>query len=99
MMIVSTDGFALWARSSDAAFKSGRYLKTSNQPAEIPIGSGAAQPHLVEACRNGMLHPAGVWFDEHVEELTIHATAFDQVITVLHFGEAQSQWSTARTAT
>lgn len=30
MLIVSRDGFVLWARSSDSAYNSGRYIKTKN---------------------------------------------------------------------
>ncbi|GJD88140.1 hypothetical protein BHAOGJBA_1653 [Methylobacterium hispanicum] len=93
VMVVSTEGFALWGRSSEAAFKTGRYFKTSGEPLEIPATSGAAQPHLVDECRAGIAHPAGVWFDEEVEEFTVHAAAFDQAITLLHLGEARPRWS------
>lgn len=93
LVVVSTDGFALWARSSQPAYRSGRFLKTSDEPVEIPALSGAAQPHMVEECRRGLLHPAGVWFDEEVEELTVHAGAFGQVITLLHLGEARPRWT------
>lgn len=92
VMVVSTDGYALWARSSGPAMKSGRYIKTSGAPFEIPSTSGAAQPLLVEQCRAGISHPPGVWFDEEVDELTIHAKAYDQVISLLHLGEARSIW-------
>ena len=92
MMIVSTEGFALWGRSSEPAFKTGRYIRTSGEPYEIPGGSGAAQPHLVDECRCGIAHPTGVWFDEEVEEFSVHATTFDQVITLLHFGETRPRW-------
>lgn len=32
MVVVSRDGYARWARSSEAAFKSKRYIKTSGEP-------------------------------------------------------------------
>lgn len=92
VMVVSTEGYALWARSSHQAYKTGRFIRTSGAPHEIPAGSGAAQPHLIEECRAGIAHPAGVWFDEEVEEITVHATAYDKVISVLHLGDARSSW-------
>lgn len=92
LMVVSTEGFALWGRSSELAFKTGRYIRTSGVPYEIPGGSGAAQPHLVDECRAGIAHAAGIWFDEEVEEFSVHATAFDQVITLLHLGGARPRW-------
>jgi hypothetical protein len=36
MIVVSRDGFVKWAWSSDPAFKSGRFLKTSGPPVEVP---------------------------------------------------------------
>ncbi|SFU94591.1 protein of unknown function [Methylobacterium sp. UNCCL125] len=92
LMVVSTEGYALWARSSEPAFKSGRFIRTSGTPHEIPAGAGASQPDLTEACRAGIAHPSGIWFDEEVEEFTVHATAFDQAITILHLGEGRARW-------
>ncbi|MCJ2036136.1 ImmA/IrrE family metallo-endopeptidase [Methylobacterium sp. J-068] len=93
LMVVSTDGYACWARSSDPAYRSGRFIKTSGPPHEIPAVSGAARPDMADACRAGISHPSGVWFEEEVEEFTVHATALDQVITILHFGDAKPRWS------
>lgn len=36
MVIASVDGFALWAKSSEAAFKSGRFLRTKSDLFEMP---------------------------------------------------------------
>ncbi|GJD37471.1 ImmA/IrrE family metallo-endopeptidase [Methylobacterium aerolatum] len=91
LMVVSTEGYALWARSSGPAFKSGRFIRTSGSPHEIPVGAGALRPDLADECRLGLSHPAGVWFDEDVEEITVHATAIDQVISVLHLGRAEAR--------
>ncbi|MCJ2014182.1 ImmA/IrrE family metallo-endopeptidase [Methylobacterium sp. J-076] len=92
VMVVSTEGYALWARSSGLAYRTGRYIKTSGRPYEIPPASGAAQPHLADECRVGIKHAAGVWFDEDVEEHTVHATAFDKVISLLHMGDGMARW-------
>lgn len=93
LMVVSTEGYALWARSSEAAFRSGRFIRTSGAPHETPTGAGASRSDLAEACRVGIVHPSGIWFDEEVEEFTVHATAFDQAITILHLGEGRSSRS------
>ncbi|GAB6842993.1 ImmA/IrrE family metallo-endopeptidase [Methylorubrum rhodinum] len=93
LMVVSTEGYALWARSSEPAFKSGRFIRTSGAPHEIPAGAGASRPDLAEACRAGISHPSGIWFDEEVEEYTVHATAIEQAITILHLGEGRPRRS------
>lgn len=95
LMVVSTEGYALWARSSDPAFRSGRFIRTSGSPHEIPAAAGALRPDLPGECRAGIAHPPGIWFDEEVEELTVHATSYEKVITVLHLGDAPSLWQTA----
>lgn len=92
LMVVSTEGYALWARSSGPAFKSGRFIRTSGAPHEIPAASGVFRPDLMAECRADIIHPAGVWFDEEVEELTVHATTIEQAITILHLGDAQPRW-------
>ncbi|TFZ57131.1 ImmA/IrrE family metallo-endopeptidase [Methylorubrum sp. Q1] len=94
LMVVSTEGYALWARSSDPAFKSGRFIRTSGPPHEIPAAAGAMRPDLSSECRAGITHPPGVWFDEEVEEFTVHAITFEKVITVLHLGDARPLWRT-----
>jgi hypothetical protein len=86
MMIVSTDGFANWAWSSEPAFKSGRFIRTRNGPPyEIPAGSGAASGAFSDELKAGIEHPAGVWFDEPVRELSFRATNLNVVYTLLHF--------------
>jgi hypothetical protein len=86
MMIVSTDGFANWAWSSEPAFKSRRFIRTRNVPPyELPAGSGAASGTFSEELKAGIQHPAGVWFDEPVQELSFHATNLNIVYTLLHF--------------
>jgi hypothetical protein len=86
MMIVSTDGFANWAWSSEPAFKSGRFIRTRNGPPyEIPAGSGAANGAFSDELKAGIDHPAGVWFDEPVRELSFRATNLKVVYTLLHF--------------
>lgn len=87
MIVVSRDGFARWARSSEAAFKSRRYIKTSGAPFEIPPGAAAATETPAELDGQTVQHPAGIWFDEPVEEISIYSEAYDEsTISLLHFG-------------
>ncbi len=39
-----------------------------------------------------MTHPPGVWFDEAVEEFTVHARRHEQVISILQMGDAKPRW-------
>ena len=94
MVVVSRDGYARWARSSEAAFKSKRYIKTSGEPYEIPAGAVAAAEPPFEMDGRAVEHPAGVWFDEPVEETSIFSEMYDEsTITLLHFGKIQPRWA------
>jgi hypothetical protein len=72
VLVVSRDGFILWARSSKAAFRSGIYFKTSNRP-PIPIPQGALASGLItlESQRQGIKLPPNVWFEESCEEMVV----------------------------
>jgi IrrE N-terminal-like domain len=86
IMILSTDGYANWAWSSDPAFESGRHIKTrTSPPFEMPAGSGVARGVRAGELRSGIDHPAGVWFDEPVRELSFHSTSQNCRFTLLHF--------------
>jgi hypothetical protein len=89
IMILSTDGYANWAWSSDPAFKSGRYIKTRiSPPYEMPAKSGIACGVAVDELRSGIDHPAGVWFDEPVREMSFHSTSQNCRFTLLHLKNA-----------
>jgi hypothetical protein len=53
--------------------------------ASIPTGSGAATGPFSDELKAGIDHPAGVWFDELVRELSFRATNLNVVYTLLHF--------------
>lgn len=93
MIVVSRDGFARWARSSEAAFKSKRYIKTSGAPYEIPAGAIAAGEPPYEMDGRAVEHAAGVWFDEPVEETSIFSEIYEEsTITLLHFDDRRPHW-------
>jgi hypothetical protein len=83
VLVVSRDGFILWARSSEPAFKSGAFFKTSAGPVEIPSASlPENQDRLVDG-RAVIDHGAGIWFRESVREMTIFAEQHDFALSLL----------------
>ncbi|MBY3179094.1 ImmA/IrrE family metallo-endopeptidase [Rhizobium leguminosarum] len=83
MLILSNEGFALWAKSSEPALKSGRYIRTKNDMFELPQLSATVRQDFDAS--TGVKHPAGIWFDEPVTELCFRSDRYDQEITLLHF--------------
>lgn len=84
VLVVSRDGFIDWARSSDRAFKTGAYFKTSNGPIELHPRSLASRQNLIMENRNGEMMPAGVWFArEEVREMTIFSEQYRFAISLL----------------
>jgi hypothetical protein len=85
MMVVSNDGFARWAKSSDAALKTRRFLRTKSTTFEMPVASAAARRDYSNEARAGILQPADIWFPEPALEMCIRSERYDQEITLLHF--------------
>jgi len=89
MLVVSREGFILWAASSKAALKTGRFYRTrSSPPIEIPPASLVGRHEFTHRARQGAAHTAGIWFDEDCEEITLRSDKYDQSITLLHFANA-----------
>ncbi|WP_370008187.1 ImmA/IrrE family metallo-endopeptidase [Sinorhizobium fredii] len=85
MLVVSNEGFALWAKSSEYALKSGRFLRTKNDVYELPPSATAARREFTEEATTGIRHGAGVWFDEPVIEMCLRSDRYDQELTLLQF--------------
>jgi hypothetical protein len=85
MIVVSRDGFVKWAWSSDTALKSGRYLRTSGSPVAVPALSMVGRAEFTDEARAGVDHPAGIWFEEPVKEMTLRSETYDLNYTLLHF--------------
>ena len=88
IMVISRDGFMLWSRSSETALRTRAYFRTSGPPVEIPEASLAARQDVLTDIRAGIRHPAGVWLREEAHEMTVFATHYDFVISVLLLGDA-----------
>lgn len=86
ILVVSRDGFILWARSSTPALKTRAYFRTSGLPIALPpnslAGSGGA-PGGVAAARAGVLHPKGVWLPEEAREMVVWSEQYSFAISVL----------------
>jgi IrrE N-terminal-like domain len=89
ILVVSRDGYVLWARSSTPALKTGAYFRTSAGPIEIPGASLAARQDLLVDGRTGVEHGAGVWLREPVREMTIFSEQYDFVISLLLLDDAR----------
>lgn len=85
VLVVSRDGFILWARSSPAALRTGAYFKTvGRSPIPLPATSLAAQPDLLERSRGQVAHDGDVWFAEPCEEIALASDQYDFTISLLH---------------
>ena len=88
VLVVSRDGFILWARSSTPALKSGAFFRTSAGPIEIPAASLPVSHNLLIDGRASIDHVPGVWFREPVHEMTLFAEQYDFAISLLLLDDA-----------
>lgn len=87
ILVVSTDGFILWARSSEKALKTGAYFRTKNRPPiAVPASSLAARTDLA-ASNSTLDHDAGVWLPEPCQELALLSDRYEFAISLLHLGD------------
>ena len=86
MMVVSNEGYALWARPSDPALKSGRFIRTKETVFELPAAASAKRRRFTEETKAGLVQPAQAWgFPEGLVEMCIRSERYDQESTLLHF--------------
>lgn len=89
MLVVSRDGFILWARSSDAALKSGLYFKTKGRlPIAVPQGSLAARRTEISNPVATEYHKTPVWLCEHCREYVLFSDQYNFTLSLLHFGDS-----------
>ncbi|PHS06170.1 MAG: hypothetical protein COA78_14540 [Blastopirellula sp.] len=85
-MVVSRDGYILWARSSKRALRTGAFFRTANvPPVPIPSQSIAANRDMFdeETAKIGKKFGERVWFREECEELAIFSDQYDFVVSLL----------------
>ena len=89
IFVTSVDGYVKWAWSSDAAFKSGVFIRTSRGPVELPAGSAVRLEQFTPEVRSGVDHPAGVWFNQASRELSFRSEKYDTAYTLVHLADAE----------
>jgi hypothetical protein len=90
VLVISRDGFILWARSSTPAFTSGLYFKTRGQPPiALPDRSLAAQRTQIHHHTHSTEHNDQVWFRESCLEQVLFSDQYNFTISLLHFEGAQ----------
>jgi hypothetical protein len=92
VLVVSRDGFILWARSSKRALRTGAFFRTSGPPVSIPAASLAGRADRLIDGRTGVDLPAGVWLREEVREMTIFADQYDFAISLLMLSNDAPAW-------
>lgn len=90
MLVVSRDGFILWARSSKPAFRSGLYFKTRDRdPIEVPRNALAASMTALEGSTGTRDLADDAWFKLPCTEHAILSEQYDFTLSLLHFGDAE----------
>jgi IrrE N-terminal-like domain len=92
VLVVSRDGFILWARSSKRALRTGAFFRTSGAPVTLPAASLAGRADRLVDGRAGIDLPAGVWMREDVREMTIFADQYDFAISLLMLSNDAPAW-------
>lgn len=98
VLVLSREGFILWARSSSPAARTGAFFRTANRP-PIPL-PGASLPMIpinLDGSKGAIAHDVGVWFPEPCEEIALLSDQYDFAISLLHLDDAasaaRSKWS------
>lgn len=89
ILVVSRDGFILWARSSESALRTGAFFRTSAGPIEIPAAALPLRPELLIDGRASIDHGHGVWLREPVSETTVFAEQYDFSLSLLLLEDAR----------
>ena len=93
MLVVSSDGFIHWGRSSKPAFQSGIYYKTYGKPPiEVPAQSLAAGVKNATGPSYKTVHDSKVWQQRSCTEHLIVSDQYDFRMSLLHFEDADSRF-------
>jgi Zn-dependent peptidase ImmA (M78 family) len=97
VLVASRDDHMLWAKSNEAAFKSGAYFATRRNTIELPARA-LAHSNNAWADRPQQTARAQIWFPREpgsmpVNEMTKVAGQYDYTLTLLVLPEAEWQWA------
>ncbi len=89
VLVVSRDGFVLWARSSKRALQSNLYFKTRDRPPiEIPPQSLAANTKSLAGSMGTCELDADVWLHQPCTEYVLLSGQYDFTLSLLQFPDA-----------
>lgn len=97
VLIASRDDHMLWAKSNEAAFRSGAYFATRKNTIALP-GCALAHVHNWGVMGDQQLVSAKRWFPREPESMAINemvrdASQYDYRLTLLLLPEAQRSWA------
>ncbi|MDR4483187.1 MAG: ImmA/IrrE family metallo-endopeptidase [Nitrospirales bacterium] len=91
VLVMSRDGFILWARSSTPALKTGAFFRTANRPpVPVPDSALAAKLSSLGSSTGSEKYDQGIWFPEPCEEMALVSDQYDFTISLLHLDERVS---------
>ena len=93
VLVASRDDHMLWAKSNNAAFKSGAYFQTRKSTIEVPRTSVAHSSNCVDTCQTETVK-ANVWFAKEpdttqVTVMTMVSEHYDYTLTLLLMPDAE----------
>ncbi|GGH55045.1 hypothetical protein GCM10010975_12210 [Comamonas phosphati] len=96
ILVASRDDHLLWAKSNQAAFKSGAYFATRKQTIELPQDALAHSNNLLDAGAQLQSTRAQIWFPREpatmpLTEMTRVAGQYDYTLTLLLMPDAEWQ--------
>jgi hypothetical protein len=87
VLVVSRDGFILWARSSKSALRTGAYYRTSNAPPIAVPATSLAATAGYSGDKLAAEHEEA-WFGEPSTEIALVSDNYDFTISLVHLEEA-----------
>lgn len=96
ILLLSRDGFILWACSSKSALKAGGFFKTRTQTISIPTKSLINNPRII-ADKFGQKIIATEWFpyadpDDEITEMKISSEYYDSTLALLLLPKHSNFW-------
>jgi hypothetical protein len=89
VLVVSVDGYILWARSSKSALRTGAFFRTANRPpVAIPTASLPLNPQALVNGRGDVWHDRDVWLPEPVREIALSPDQYDFSLSLLLLNDA-----------
>lgn len=94
VLVVSTGGHILWARSSPSALNSGAFFRTRGRVVPLPAGSLAACDDIVTPERQGIELAAHKWFSKEPKDMTLRemkivSDRYEQTMSLLILPRAE----------